>query len=444
MVVESLTNMAVMMHYQYCDWLRRSNKGRRRAITQVCDKPGRLEVVSGGAEPPPVVSPWFAGSGAYAMLQTFGSLARHARLGGAVSVDNPVFRLHYRATVLFLLASTALVCSRQYVGQHIHCLADAGLPEHVVNTYCFFVSTFTVVRNLGNTSLPGHPGVGPWSGDVSEQPVVRHTYYQWVPFVLFFQALLFYAPHWVWKRAEGGRLAALVHGLEHAILGSLEHVVEVRGHHVPSRAERDSRLAAVRTAFLQRLHINRPWAAWLVLCELLNAVNLTFNIYLLHRFLGGTFLGLSTSSLDIVFPKLTKCIFHKFGPSGSVQNHDALCVMALNIVNEKIYTFLWFWMWFLVLATSAGLLWRLLTFVLHSRSVAFNKAVFRLANVGARDVWSLMTVTRECHFSDWLFLYYLAKNLDGRLFRDLFLGLAQDMSGDKLPEPNHNESHLLS
>lgn len=52
--------------------------------------------------------------------------------------------------------------------------------------------------------------------------------------------------------------------------------------------------------------------------------------------------------------QVTKCIFHKYGPSGSIQQHDALCVMALNIIHEKIYTVLWFWLLFLFIASVLG------------------------------------------------------------------------------------------
>merc|ERR1712228_1048482 len=48
-----------------------------------------------------------------------------------------------------------------------------------------------------------------------------------------------------------------------------------------------------------------------------------------------------------VFPRMTKCTFHKFGTSGEIEKHDAMCILPLNIVNEKIYIFIWFW--FLVL-----------------------------------------------------------------------------------------------
>lgn len=84
-------------------------------------------------------------------------------------------------------------------------------------------------------------------------------------------------------------------------------------------------------------------------------------------FLGGAFLTYGTDVLKFsgmnqeertdpmiyVFPRLTKCTFHKYGASGSIQKHDALCVLALNILNEKIYIFLWFW--FILLAVASGL-----------------------------------------------------------------------------------------
>ena len=47
--------------------------------------------------------------------------------------------------------------------------------------------------------------------------------------------------------------------------------------------------------------------------------------------------------MDAVFPKVTKCTFHMYGPSGTIQRHDALCILALNIISEKIFVFLWFW-----------------------------------------------------------------------------------------------------
>lgn len=52
---------------------------------------------------------------------------------------------------------------------------------------------------LQRESLP-HPGIGPVT---DEDPIRHHAYYQWVPFVLFAQALMFYLPHKLWRSWEG-------------------------------------------------------------------------------------------------------------------------------------------------------------------------------------------------------------------------------------------------
>ena len=35
-----------------------------------------------------------------------------------------------------------------------------------------------------------------------------------------------------------------------------------------------------------------------------------------------------------VFPRVTKCTFHKYGGSGTIQNLDALCVLGMNIFSD--------------------------------------------------------------------------------------------------------------
>ncbi|XP_024942810.1 innexin inx7 isoform X2 [Cephus cinctus] len=302
------------------------------------------------------------------------------------------------------------------------------------------MSTFTVVKHMNATvleqgSIP-HPGIGPVNDD---DPIVYHAYYQWVPFVLFFQAILFYLPHAIWKNLEDNRLNVLVSGLHVAslALGDKETIVNDRLT-IPSKNFRGERIWQIRQAFINRLHINKPWAYYLGLCELLNFVNVLMQIYITDKFLGGTFLGLADTiadgtytdhmdPLDIVFPKVTKCTFHKYGPSGSMQKHDALCVMALNIINEKIYTFLWFWFAILAILTGLGLLWRILTMILHARSDIFNRIVFSMASPGKYNPWTVLRVTNHYSFGDWLFIYYIAKNLDSYVFKDLFEHLARDL-----------------
>lgn len=252
------------------------------------------------------------------------------------------------------------------MGDPIKCICD-GIPIHIVETYCFYSSTFTVV----NTQDGPYPGIGPY--DASKDTMKRHAYYQWVPFMLFGQAICFYLPHWLWKVYEGGKILKLVVGLRKTHLSQFKNEKK--------SLEKDSlpnKIHCIKTHFLQYFQSYNLWAYRLVLCEMLNLVNVCGQIFLTDLFLQHKFINLGCifmneqvdgfdNILDDVFPKMTKCKFHKYGASGSIQSHDALCVLALNNIHDKIFIFLWFWYIVVLVVSVMALIWRLLTFLLHSR-----------------------------------------------------------------------------
>ena len=47
----------------------------------------------------------------------------------SVCIDNNVFRLHYKATVMILVICSLLVTSRQYIGDPIDCLVEVSETE---------------------------------------------------------------------------------------------------------------------------------------------------------------------------------------------------------------------------------------------------------------------------------------------------------------------------
>lgn len=179
----------------------------------------------------------------------------------------------------------------------------------------------------------------------------------------------------------GGRIKALVDGLQMITLSKHLDKDDLRlsGNVVmPSKDKVDGRINIIKTEFLQHIRINKMFANRLIFAEHLNAINLFFQIYCTNCFLGGQFYNLGVDFwrddfsgkmdvLDIVFPKVTKCNFYKYGASGSIQKHDALCVMALNVINEKIFVVLWFWYWLLAIITITALIWRVFTILMHSR-----------------------------------------------------------------------------
>ncbi|KAF4517909.1 hypothetical protein B566_EDAN001863 [Ephemera danica] len=105
-----------------------------------------------------------------------------------------------------------------------------------------------------------------------------------------------------------------------------------------------------------------------------------------------------------VFPRVTKCVFHKYGPSGTIQRHDSLCVLPLNIVNEKTYIFIWFW--FVILAT-------LLSCLLLYRAI-----ILAVPSVAA-------AVSRKTDIGDWWVLYMLGRNIDPLIYREVVGELAK-------------------
>ena len=70
--------------------------------------------------------------------------------------------------------------------------------------------------------------------------------------------------------------------------------------------------------------------------------------------------------MAVVFPRVTKCSFFKYGPSGTLQTHDSICVLPINIMNEKIYVFLWFWFVILATGTVVSLLYHVFNLVVPS------------------------------------------------------------------------------
>lgn len=355
-------------------------------------------------------------------MDVFGSL-RGILKTDTTCIDNNIFRLHYKASVIILVACSIIVTSRQYIGEPISCMHTKGdTPKEVVNQFCWIHATFTLPSALNKTvgkEVP-HPGIDKYT---EKDARTYHSYYQWVCFVLFFQACLFYIPRYVWKIAEGGKMRMLIMNLDNPILSE------------ESKSEKKKLLLEY---VMGNLHGHTFYIIMFIVCEVMNFINVVGQIYFMDLFLGGEFTTygpevIRFSSMDQedrvdpmikVFPRITKCNFHKYGPSGDVQKLDFLCVLPLNIVNEKIYIFLWFWFVILAVVTGLSLLFRIFVVVFPAFRLQLMKMRSRLVQ---RDYVEI--VVRKIQLGDWFVLDLLGKNMDGIVFREFLMELAKKFEG---------------
>jgi len=360
------------------------------------------------------------------MLDLFYQFTHFLKIQESVTIDNNVFRLHYKASVMVLTMATLLVTARQYIGDPIDCMVE-GIPGNIMDTYCWIHSTFSIPeRFVGQQGQDiAHPGVAPIKMNGREP--VYHKYYQWVCFVLFFQAGLFYVPRYLWKAAEGGRvnmLAADMYGPSMVI----------------NRDERSDRIKTIIKYFKEMRGGHFMYMMKFVGCEALNLINVLGQMYFMDRFLGGEFstYGLKVlhyTELDpkeredpmaVVFPKVSKCSFHKYGVSGTIEVHDALCVLPLNIINEKIYIFLWFWFILLASITTIFLVYRVAIFFGPGIRVAMIQASCgRMSREKIEDLVCAPHLSYTQQIGDFFLLHLISKNVEEVTMKELVEGLHQ-------------------
>lgn len=223
------------------------------------------------------------------------------------------------------------------------------------------------------------------------------AFYQWVPFCLLVQAILFYLPHLIW------------HTLSNCSFGDNLSYLITRAKTAAVTEDALSRAKLVRACadqlyLLSRQHFNTSTSPWSKFQECLCAnrtcghsctvekrmCNHSALYYLLVKvlyilnciaqvFLAVCLLGQDVSALNALtgfselltgqdygtrlFPHTGRCTVRVPSVVVQSQSYLATCALPVNVLNEKIYLFLWVWT-LAVLTLSVGTtltwIWRLL------------------------------------------------------------------------------------
>lgn len=120
----------------------------------------------------------------------------------------------------------------------------------------------------------------------------------------------------------------------------------------------------------------------------------------------------------IVFPIRAKCNYTDFGAGGSVQVHDSMCILSLNVLNQRLFMVIWFWFLLLTALSSVALLYR---FIL----LLFPKIRTYLLVVQTKsiDMKKLAFLIKRLAYGNFFILYNIGKNVNPILYSELVLDL---------------------
>jgi len=345
-----------------------------------------------------------------------------------------VSRMHYRWTCLLIMAMCLMVTCPEWIGAegtYIDCMHGNSIPDGVINNYCWIKGTFSVPRHYENEDKVGwdvsQVGVGPYNPAKESHDIEVKAYYQWVPFVLFLQGLMFYIPHLMYKALEDGKMKNLI--------GALSRFQLCKEKRCDGASTLAKYLAETRGEY-------NGYSIRIFLGHSLYLVNVIGQIFFTNYFLGHNFFDYGhlafmtffetqgdgeASVMSRVFPRVTKCTFHKYGPSGNIQRHDAQCILPINIINEKIYVFLWFWFILLTVLTSLDLIHHFCLIWFESvRLVILKRKLRRSPKYKVEKLHiDIPLICRHLEHGDWILYYHLLRNMDSITYAEWLAALTE-------------------
>ncbi|XP_052820124.1 innexin unc-9-like [Mya arenaria] len=306
--------------------------------------------------------------------------------------DDWADRLNHIVTVVLLIAFSVFVVGGSYMDERIACWMPGEYTAHMAKytvNYCWVQNTYFIPME---ENVP--------KGNNREHEL---TYYQYVPMILLFSALLFKLPSVVWRAFSG------FSGVD------IRKLVEMTAEaHYVDDAKRDAKIEEIVCTIDRWLEGNRQYhwnclvrmrqklsrlcfclnrregtylTGLYLISKLMFCVNVICQFYILDAFLGGfySYWGIEAIRTLAVehqlkesrrFPRVSLCSFSVRGIQQ--KDHTVQCVLPLNLFNEKIFLFLWFWFVFVAISTGANLMSWIWHLIVRRNRVSFVKKYLKI------------------------------------------------------------------
>lgn len=126
----------------------------------------------------------------------------------------------------------------------------------------------------------------------------------------------------------------------------------------------------------------------------------------------------------IAFPRIASCDYWRWGSGGRQESINAICILALNIINDKVFLVLWWWFLMLAIIGFIRVFYRAIQ--CKSSRLRYHLINMRMNRYFKKSskIAKIESFISKCKLGDWFVLYQLSKNLNRPFFMDFLTQLS--------------------
>jgi len=359
------------------------------------------------------------------MAAILGDILKYLKVKKEINRDNLFFRIVTDATFGVFILSSIIAGLTSHFGKPIICHSEEENP--LISSHCWLHGT----RDLdGSLELEDEHCV-----DSNDDNKNKNLYYQWVIFALILSGIMFKIPAWIWKIAEGG-LMEIFYDQSRKSSKILKH------DKAQFRLEVEEQAATFRK--IKGTWANSIYYIKFLICQLMAVLILALTFHCTDLFLNNKFGDYGSRVIKYyqedengrkqlvnpmcnTFPTRVNCFMKITGKGGNPSNFNDFCILAQNIINEKIYLLLWFWFVAMFIFASVQILLEICILALP-----FIRQMLTFQQVGSSGFLTsnVKAYLKKCTIGDWFVLYQIGKNTH----KDFYFELLKQLADEDLDE----------
>ncbi|KAK3083509.1 hypothetical protein FSP39_024433 [Pinctada imbricata] len=310
--------------------------------------------------------------------------------------DDGLDRVSHVISVVLLIIFTVAVGTGTLIKDPIVCWNPAEFKDHMesyTKWNCWVKNTYYVPMT---ETIPVN---------IDERQQAELTYYQWVPIILLFMAFLFKLPNMIWRLFNGGsglNLDKVVFFAEKAQFDtpddrdkSLFTLARFMDKWLDTNKEykwnvfvRTKHQVSRFMCFFCNKRAGKYLTAMYLFVKVLYVANAIGQLFLLNAFLSTNYSFYGFEFLENMardgpwresprFPRVTLCDI-RIRQLNNLQRFTVQCVLPINLFNEKIFIFIWFWLIFVAIVASFNLLYWIYLIVLTKNKHDYVKKYLKI------------------------------------------------------------------